>query len=75
MLFTRHLLPSRLCFGALQNPRISIVEGEESFKTGKGTLQPGRRGGEGTIGQEDGQKEERKESEIAVDRNYTRKCG
>lgn len=51
------------------------MEGEESFKTGKGTLQPGRRGGEGEIGQEDGRKEERKESEIAVDGNDTRKCG
>lgn len=49
------------------------MEGEESLKTGKGTLQPGRRGGEGKIGQEDGQKEERNESEIC--RKYTRKCG
>lgn len=49
------------------------MEGAESLKTGEGTLQPGRRGGEGKIGQEDGQKEERKESEIC--RKYTRKCG
>lgn len=47
------------------------MEGEESLKTGKGTLQPGRRGAEGTVGQEDGLKEERKESEVAGDRNYT----